>query len=158
MWSGAFQPWNPLTSREPTSVTLTRHRFGWPLRMLSVDEITTLADQSFSPVTDYNERAHDLAGLRAGLKAPRWMPSSLKLDRIPTFVYWIPLAVNTACWATLWFAILAWANAHIRHRRTRRSLCPTCRYELQSLPTCPECGQPNQPAGPPQSQQPVASA
>ncbi len=145
MWSGAFQPWNPLTTDEPTSVTLTRYRFGWPFRMLSVDEITTLANPNFSPVTDYYQRAHDLAGLHAGLNAPRWMPSSLKLDRIPIFVHCIPLVVNTACWATLWFAILACMNAHIHRRRTRRGLCPTCRYDLQSLPTCPECGQASTP-------------
>ena len=160
-WSATFQPWDPLVTPEPTNVELTRFRFGWPMRMLSMDDITTGASTNISLVRDYHQRAYALAAADRGLNRPAWIPRVIPLHRIPIAVNWTGLAVNTACWSAVCFLLLSCRpliQSHIRRRRTRRGLCPTCRYELQSLPTCPECGQPNQPAGPPQSQQPVASA
>jgi hypothetical protein len=158
-WSDTYRPWDTTVTEEPPTVRLSRYRFGWPMRMLHMDDITTGQSIADPVVMAFHQRAYALAAHHRGLNRPAWIPSFIPLHRIPIAINWTGLAVNTACWGAVCFLLLSCRpliRFHIHRRRARRGLCPTCRYELQSLPTCPECGQPNDPAAPPPPQQPVA--
>lgn len=155
-WSDTYRPWDTTVTDEPPTVRLSRYRFGWPMRMLSMDDITTGQSIADPVVMAYHQRAYALAAADRGLNRPAWIPRFIPLHRIPIAVNWTGLAVNTAFWSAVCFLLLSCRpliRSHIHRRRTRRSLCPTCRYEIQSLPTCPECGQVNNPTSPPSTSQ-----
>ncbi|MCC5823103.1 MAG: hypothetical protein LAT64_10130 [Phycisphaerales bacterium] len=145
LWSDAYQPWDPAASSDPTFVSLTRYRFGWPRRFLSMDSITTGQSVADPVVMAYHQRANDLAAEHRGLNRPAWVPRFIPIHRVPAVVDRTNLAINTAFWALICFGLIQCRyliKAAIRRRRTRRGLCARCRYELQGLNTCPECGSP----------------
>lgn len=142
-WDTNFQPWDPATSPEPTYVDLTRFRFGWPMRTLSMDEVSTGASTAIPQVRAYHQRAYALAAADRGLNRPAWIPRFIPLHRIPIAVNWTALGINTLVWGAVCYLLLSCRpliKSHTRRNRARRGLCPSCRYDLQGLPTCPECG------------------
>jgi hypothetical protein len=138
--------WDPLVSHEPPCVALIRYRFGWPLRMMSMDEIETIADPSNSVVAEFHQRARTLAGEHRGMSRPAWLPRSIPLWRVPIAVRWGSLAVNTLVWALFCYLVLSVGGWLIRRkisgRRARRGLCTGCGYEIDGLMVCPECATP----------------
>ncbi len=139
----AFQPWDPAVTPDPPSVELTRFRFGWPRRIVSLDDISTGASVADPAVMAYHRRAYALAKEYRGLNRPRWMPRFIPVYRIPVVVNWSNFAVNTAAMTPVAFALLCIPpalRAIRRRRRARRGRCPACGYDLQTLTTCPECG------------------
>ncbi|MEX0876808.1 MAG: hypothetical protein WD114_05050 [Phycisphaerales bacterium] len=136
--------WDPARSESPSAVQLRRYRFGWPMRFLSYDEISTGASVNNPVVMAYHKRAYALAGARRGLDRPSWLPEFIPLFRVPTAVEWLPLAINLLLWSLAAFLLLAMSpllKHWIRVRRFRRGVCVKCCYPLEELLRCPECGQ-----------------
>lgn len=146
MWDRRARRWDPVASPLPTSVELVRYRFGWPLRMVSMDEVTTGADPSSSVVAEFHQRAFALAREHRGMSRPAWLPRSIPLWRVPIAVRWGSLAVNTLVWAFFCYLVLSVGGWLIRRkisgRRARRGLCTACGYEMAGLMVCPECATP----------------
>jgi hypothetical protein len=145
MWDRDFRPWDPIVSPEPSSVELIRYRFGWPMRAVSMDDVTTGgANAGISTVSEFYRRAYQLAGEHRGLNRPAWLPTFVPMDRVPVAVRWGALAVNTVVWAGICYLILIaggwWLRNRVRARRAERGLCTECRYALEGLAVCPECG------------------
>ncbi len=84
------------------------------------------------------------SGLVGGIKlssAPRTM-GYMGLRALPYMPIWSGLALNTAFYALLFFAVVRIGRAFKRSRRFGRGLCPKCKYDRvfdYQLP-CPECG------------------
>lgn len=139
----AFQPWDPAVTPDPPFVELTRFRFGWPRRIVSLDDISTGTSIADPAVMAYHRRAYALAKEHRGLNRPRWMPRFIPVYRIPVVVNWPNFAVNTTAMTPVAFVLLCIPpalRAIRRGRRARRGRCPACGYDVQTLTTCPECG------------------
>lgn len=143
IWDPNFQPWDPSTSELPTYVNLTRFRFGWPMRFLSYDDISTGATVNNPTVMAYHQRAYKLAGAHRGLDRPSWLPSFIPLYRVPIAMQWPHLGMNLLAWTLGAFALLAMlplVRRWIRANRIKRGVCVVCKYPLEGFATCPECG------------------
>jgi len=143
IWDLNYQPWDPSVSDEPTNVSLIRYRFGWPMRFLSYDDISTGASVNNPVVMAYHQRAYGLAGVRRGLDRPSWLPGFIPLYRVPIAVDWWHLAVNLLLWTLVAFALLGLrplVRRWIRTRRLKGGVCVGCCYPLEDLKICPECG------------------
>ncbi|MFG0244762.1 MAG: hypothetical protein ACF8MF_01755 [Phycisphaerales bacterium JB052] len=143
LWDKGYTPWDPTVDAEPTSVNIMRYRFGWPMRMLSYDDISTGASIAIPSVASYHQRAYQLAGNHRGLDRPGWVPGFIPLYRVPTMIRWDGVVINTLAWACVGYALLSTVpliRAGIAHRRMQRGVCVVCQYQLDDLQQCPECG------------------
>lgn len=115
------------------------HRYGWPIRWLSVEYCT---GDTWVLLTGVWFRA----GRIAGLTFPVILPTGVSLA---------PLAANTiiystaiACLVGTGRVLVVWYRLKVVvPRRLGRRQCPACKYEIGGQPfeadenaTCPECG------------------
>ena len=65
-----------------------------------------------------------------------------KFRALPYYPIWSGLALNTAFYALLFFAVVRTARAYKHARRYKRGLCPRCKYDrlFDYRVPCPECG------------------
>ncbi len=136
-------PWDPTVSDIPNAVSLSRFRFGWPMRMLHFDDFTT-GQSTINPlVAAYHQKGYQLAGRHRGLDRPSWLPGFIPLYRVPIALNWFALVVNVLAWSAICYALLSCRpliRAWIQRRRRSLGLCVTCKYPLEELAQCPECG------------------
>lgn len=138
-----YELWDPSVDTEPKSIELTRYRFGWPMRVLSFDDITTLSSVNDSRVIAYHQQAYALAGKHRGLDRPSWLPGFIPLYRVPIAANWLGGLVNVLTWSAIVYALLSTKpliRRWIEHKRSRLGLCVECKYPLEELTQCPECG------------------
>ncbi len=143
LWDTGYTPWDPAVDAEPTSVNIMRYRFGWPMRMLHYDDISTGSSIADPIVLAYHQRAYQLAGNHRGLDRPGWVPGFIPLYRVPTVIRWDGVVINMLAWACICYALLSAVpliRLGIARRRRQRGVCVVCQYPLDDLQQCPECG------------------
>jgi hypothetical protein len=143
MWDDDYEPWDPSVDTEPQSIELTRYRFGWPMRVLSFDDITTGSSVNDPRVLAYHQKAYTLAGKHRGLDRPAWLPGFIPLYRVPIAANWLGGLVNVLTWAAIVYALLSTKplfRRWIERKRSRLGLCVECKYPLNDFEQCPECG------------------
>jgi len=143
LWDEGYTPWDPTVDAEPTSVNIMRYRFGWPMRMLHYDDISTGSSIADPIVLAYHQRANAIAGIHRGLDRPSWLPGFIPLYRVPIAVNWFTLVINVLTWSALCYALmscLSWLRAWIQRRRIKGGLCASCKYPVGDFERCPECG------------------
>jgi hypothetical protein len=83
-------------------------------------------------------------GKLGAIRAPGFITSPNRLDRVPIHPLWPGFALDTAFYGAILFVLWSAPVAIRRRTRRRRGHCPTCNYDLQGTTAgpCPECGTP----------------
>lgn len=154
--SGIFQTWWEGPDAE---AEMHKHIPPWSL-FRQGDPIVLLAEHGELRDIDYSERATGWPMLAFrytrvdelksngqltlvssdGLLLLPWVPAGWRSD-LPLRPLWRGFAVNTILCAGLLWVVVAGLIALCRERRTRRGLCPSCRYPRGTSPVCTECGE-----------------
>lgn len=118
---------------------LTEHLRGWPLLALGCARVVEPVPKSGSNAAIMNDGWHWGILFRDSQSAS-WDIDCLALPLKPLFPGFY---LNTALFASLWWALLFFRPLR-RRRRIARGQCPACAYSLAGLPPgagkCPECG------------------
>ncbi len=81
-------------------------------------------------------------GIDLPLRDPTYVKTGRNLRALPYYPIWSGLALNTAFYALLFFAVVRITRGLKHARRYRRGLCPRCKYDrlFDYRVPCPECG------------------
>ncbi len=102
---------------------LSEFRFGFPAKSLSCYQLSSGRPRtSWSPSWSF---AMEFAG------------SSYPL---PTRPLWLGFAANTVFYATFLWLLCSGLLVVLRRGRSKRALCPRCKYPCGDSPVCTECG------------------
>ncbi len=127
-----------LTDAAGQPVKLIEHARGWPLVALGSARVDPFSSTHSAVSTDEMEPRWGLPLWSADVVT--WDVDLVDLPLRPLFPGFY---LDTALYASLWWAVLFWRPLR-RRRRIARGQCPACAYSLAGLPagvaTCPECG------------------
>jgi hypothetical protein len=120
--------------------------FGWPLPCVSYEDACDSLDVSGFPPGAWQQWGNlgpPPAGAATGLQPYYWSVPIGK-QRLPLLPALPALACNAVVYTVPWLVVVMLLSPVRRHFRSRRGLCPSCRYKLAGLPpgsACPECGE-----------------
>ncbi len=146
VWSSIWSP----DEREIMAKRPLRYRdhfetaIGWPLRSFLFGHVPLIADET-ATISYLQQSRPEFKGAFA-VELPGQYPSLTRYIPLPYRPIWPAFLINSALYATLWFALLFIPTALRPRARRRRNACLSCGYDLQGLsPTtpCPECGAAN---------------
>jgi hypothetical protein len=114
----------------------TQAAYGWPLPALWCEWREVLTGSGGFIRVEGPEGGFDLT-----LSASPMRMGADPYRALPWRPVWLGLAGDTACFGSVWFAVLMLPGAR-RTFRLRRGLCAACGYDLTGKTTgvCPECG------------------
>jgi len=133
--------WTPLSLDDsPPWMSITRYRFGWPMRAMYWDSVGWSPGGGSGYFQPFAKKINSRAGLNDGFATPRWWPTSDQNYRMPIKILWGGFLVNVILFASLWIVPgFVWRTGRTQRRR-HRGLCVECGYALEDLDACPECG------------------